>query len=413
MRVIGYGICGPGEAKRYMRETLEEFARLCDEVMILCNNTHPDEEDAMIEEFGFHMVQDTREWGKLQWKIKEDFVSNHVSKIARPGDVMVCLDMDERFDRFMTKEWLLTMPFDAYKVFVVDLWNDPEHYKPESCFWNTRIWRWIGNTEWVRKPVHCGLAPRWANAYNRYAPFLLIHKGLMAKEDRERKIKRYEKYDPHAVHLAKPYYAMLHSDRADPFDEDALHETIATEVATYKQSKPRSTPTMANKKGRFAYVKNPGGNVYDIPEAQLQETLKRPGFEFIGWADDAAAEMEELFSEDGEEVSRKDGVVFRDRVGKDAIQKRRERAFGTGSYQRGAADEKAEVDELNKRDDEALETAADTEAINAAEKHDAVVEDADTAPEPEVPATEPVEAVEAPPAPAPKKATAKKAAKKK
>lgn len=332
MKIIGYGICGPGEASRYMRETMEEFKRLCDKTIILVNARPEDavEEIRLINEFGFGWVGDTREWGKMQWKIKQDFIKQTISKGAQAGDIMIALDMDERFDKHLTREWLMKMEYDAPKIFVVDLWNDPEHYKPESCFWNTRIWRWNGDTEWIAKPVHCGLAPRWAVAYNRYAPFLLIHKGLMAKEDRARKIERYAKYDPHAQHLGKPYYAMLHSDTAEPFDEEALHATIAKEVATYKQTKPRNSTTMATPKGRYAYVQNPVGVVIDIPEKQLAETLKRGGFSFVGWADEAEKEMEEMFAED------EGGLPP---------------PPSTGSYQRPMADEKDEVDARNAVDD--------------------------------------------------------------
>lgn len=344
-KIIGYGICGPGEAGRFMRETLEEFKRLCDETVIMLNGatlTELQPEIALLKEYGIPYRHDQREWGRMQWKIKEDFLSFHISKLALEGDVMVCLDMDERFDRHMSREWLLAMPFDAYKVFIVDLWNDPEHYKPESCFWNTRIWRWTGNIEWIRKPVHCGLAPRWAVAYNRYAPFLLIHKGLMLRATRQRKIERYEKYDPNARHLGKPYYAMLHSDTAEPFDEERLHSTIENEVATYKQTKPRSLPLMANPKGRFAYVRNPGGMTVDIPEKQLAETLKRGGFTFLGWADEADKEMEEMFAEEeAENTSPNPGAAPVDASG----QARRE-----GSYQRPMADEAAELAMLNGRD---------------------------------------------------------------
>lgn len=322
-RIIGYGICGPEEAGRYMKETLEEFKRLCDDVIICINaptGIETESETLLIDEYGFRRVQNSAEWGRFQWKIKQEFVQDYVSKLVQPGDVMVCLDMDERFDKHITRDWLLQMPFDAYKVFVVDLWNDAQHYKPESCFWNTRIWRWTGNTEWTPKPLHCGLAPRWAAAYNRYAPFLLIHKGLMLKEDRARKIARYEKYDPHAKHLARPFYAMLHSDSAKDFDEESLHAIIEDEVKTYKQTRPRALPPMSQPKGRFAYVTNPGGMTIDIPEKQLAETLKRKGFTFVGWADDAEEALEEMFAD---EVPR-----------------------GEGNYQRSMDDEQQEVTDL-------------------------------------------------------------------
>lgn len=293
MKIIGYGICGEGESTRYMRETLDCFKRLCDEVIILCNNAGIAEQK-LIEEYGFRWTSDRRQWGALQWRIKQDFLERDLTKIAEPGDMMVCLDMDEVLDPHLTREWLLEAPLDAYHVFVVDLWNDPEHYKPESCFWNVRLWRWNGDMKFKEKPVHCGLAPEWAYRYHRHAPFLLKHYGLMLQADRERKIKRYERYDPHAEHLDRKYYDMLKETSAKPFDQEALHETIAKEVETYKQTKPREM-AQPKPKDRFAYVKNPSGVVIDIPERHVKETLARPGFEFVGWADEAQDEIEEMF----------------------------------------------------------------------------------------------------------------------
>lgn len=291
--IIGYGICGGGEANRYMEETLKEFKRLCDDTIILGNKI-TDSERSLIAKYKFKLVEDDREWGKLQWKMKQDFIERHVSKLVKEGDMLVCLDMDEVFCDHLTREWIEKAPLDAYHVFVVDLWNDEEHYKPESCFWNVRIWRWNGETKFKDKPVHCGLAPQWAYHYHRFAPFILKHYGLMKKEDRERKIKRYNKYDPKAQHLDRKYYDMLMSDRAKDFLPNTLCKQIEKEVETYKQTKPQSR-NMAKEKMRYAYVKNPHGVVVDIPERDLQMTLKRRGFEFVGYADDLKDELHDLF----------------------------------------------------------------------------------------------------------------------
>lgn len=331
-KVIGYGICGPGEANRYMRETLDCFKRLCDEVIILCNNCDQAELN-LIDEYGFKRVNDRREWGTHQWRIKQDFIERDIKQMANEGDVLVCLDMDEVLSERCTKEWLMEAPLDAYHVFIVDLWNDPQHVKLESCFWNVRIWKWNGETKFKAKPVHCGLAPEWTYHYHRHAPFLLLHKGLMAKEDRLRKIKRYEKYDPHAEHLDKRYYDMLKSDTARPFDEEAIANQIAEEVATYNQSKPRRD-MVKKPKERFAYVKNPHGQTVDIPERHLNQTLARKGFEFVGWADEDQEEIESMF-EDDEEVG---SVPVYD-------------PHPQGSYQRPAQEEKQELEELNTKAD--------------------------------------------------------------
>lgn len=305
MKVVGYGICGPGEASRYMRETLDDFKRLCD-VVVICVNvpdgyTYEDLKPEMdlIKEYGFKQFIDHREWGKMQWKIKQDFLKTEVSRYADESDMVVCLDMDETLDRRLTKQWLLEAELDAYHVFVIDLWNDREHYKPKSCFWNVRIFRWNGDVEFKQKALHCGLAPAWAYYYHRFAPFLLLHKGLMAKSDRERKIARYDKYDPNAQYMAKEYYDLLRSDTAEPFDEEELHATISEEVATYKQSRPRGPSIYMNKKAeRFAYFRNAAGFTLDVPERHVEVTKKQPGMTFVGWADDAAKEIEELFEDD-------------------------------------------------------------------------------------------------------------------
>lgn len=299
-KVIGYGICGPGEAGRYMRDTMECFKRLCDEVIILCNNCDQAELN-LIDEYGFKRVNDRREWGTHQWRIKQDFIERDIKQTANEGDVLVCLDMDEVLSERCTKEWLMEAPLDAYHVFIVDLWNDPQHFKMESCFWNVRIWKWNGETKYKAKPVHCGLAPEWTYHYHRHAPFLLLHKGLMAREDRQRKIKRYEKYDPHAEHLAREYYDMLRSDTARPFDEAALSKQIEQEVATYNQSKPKQAMVQKPKE-RYAYVRNPHGVVVDIPEKHLAMTMKQKGFEFVNWADEVQDEIEAMFEDDEEET---------------------------------------------------------------------------------------------------------------
>lgn len=289
---LGYGIVGGGESQRYMRRTLEEFKRLCDFTILLGNNITDNERD-LIKEYGFKLVEDNREWGLLQWKIKKDFIENHVSKLVDNGDMLVCLDMDEVFCEHLTKQWIETAPLDAYHVFVVDLWNDEEHYKVESCFWNVRIWRWNGETKFKQKPVHCGLAPEWTYHYHRHAPFILKHYGLMKPQDRLKKVARYEKYDPTAKYLDPNFYEMLKTNSSKPFTEDEICSKIEKEVADYKQTKPK---IMEEKiKARFAYIKNSAGMVLDIPERDLEQTLKQPGMSFVGWADDIEKEMEDLF----------------------------------------------------------------------------------------------------------------------
>lgn len=279
--IVGYGIAGPGEAGRYMRRTLDEFKRLCDTTIILGNNITQAERD-LIAEYGFKLVEDNREWGIHQWRIKEDFINNHVAQSGiREKDMLVCLDMDEIFSDNLTKQWIEKAPLDAYHCFIINFWNDEQHYKKEASFWNVRIWRWNGVTKWKEKPVHCGLAPEWAYHYHRFAPVLLKHYGLMNRDDRQKKIARYEKYDPTAKHMDRRFYKMLGEDTAEEYNESIVLAAIEKEVATYQQTKPKKL--VVNEQKRYAYVMTPFGKIVDIPEKDLSETLRRKGFSFVEW----------------------------------------------------------------------------------------------------------------------------------
>ena len=263
MRIVGYGLCTKGESDRYMRATLDEFKRLCDDTIILCNNAGP-KEKKLIKEYGFKTVEDNREWGTNQWRIKQDFVENHVSKLN--PDWCISLDMDEtlngltrsRFEEYANKLW-------AMHVFVVNLWNDG--YKFRRCFWNVRAWKWTGETEFEQKPLHCGLAPKWAYYINQYAPFLLLHYGLKKKEDRLAKVERYKQYDPTKRFTSKEYYADLLDDTCDILDLEELAKKVEQEVASYKQQ-PKSYKMAEVKK--FVFIRRPSdGQVFDVPAADV------------------------------------------------------------------------------------------------------------------------------------------------
>lgn len=276
-KIVGYGIVGPNEP--YLADTLREFARLCDDV-IICFNNPTMKERALVESFGFKHTEDVREWGVNQWKIKEDFVTKHVS-LLKP-DLCVCMDMDEVFDKNLTKDSLLKLyeePFEAFYFRIINLWDDG--YAPDRSFWNIRAWKWVDDygTRWPRKNLHCGLGPDWTWSRAYYTPYILKHYGLKDAERRELKAKRYDKYDPNAKFMSKDYYDSLRAKvRVLPFDEDALHAEVVQYVKDIKQKYVK--PNMS--KEDLVQVKIPNGEIVVIPRAKLADYVKRPGHEFVG-----------------------------------------------------------------------------------------------------------------------------------
>lgn len=273
MKIVGFGVCGKGEADRYLENTLKEFQRLCDETYIVLNNCSSKEID-LIDKYGCKMIEDNREWGKEQWKIKEEAVK----KIK--ADWFVVLDMDEVFDKNFKREELEKLckkGGTGFYFYIINLMD--EGYSPHWSFWNIRLFNGSFSRDWEKKPLHCGLAPRIAYHWGNYAPFIVKHCGLKKKEDRERKAKRYKKYDPQAKFKSKAYYDMLLSkSEIINFNENTLHSEVADEVKDYNFKKPSKIMEQTQK---FYFVKTPAGKVVDIEERYLEETLAREGFELM------------------------------------------------------------------------------------------------------------------------------------
>lgn len=211
MKIVGQLVCGPGEADHWLKETLDEFARLCDDVIVcLCNPT--EKEKRLVRKYDFRSYEDNREWGKYQPAIKTDLLK----KIHKLGaDWILVLDADETVPT-VSRETLeeLTIGRESCYFYVVNLWNDEEHYSRTLSFWNVRFYKSDASkgTQFLRKPVHCGNAPPYfytQPAKISYVPHILLHKGLMLPAARRLKAERYNIYDPRAEHKGREYYDAL------------------------------------------------------------------------------------------------------------------------------------------------------------------------------------------------------------
>jgi hypothetical protein len=214
VKIVGQLVCGPGEAKRYLKSTLDEFQRLCDDVIVATCNAHR-EDIKLIEKYDFRHYEDNREWGYHQPSIKTDLVRRIQSLKA---DWILALDADETVPT-VTRQVLgeIGLQREAAQFYVVNLWNDEQHYMRSMAFWNVRFYKADPSkgVQFLRKPVHCGNAPPYfytVPARQSYVPHILLHKGLMLPGDRERKAQRYNVYDPSAEHKGREYYDALVAD---------------------------------------------------------------------------------------------------------------------------------------------------------------------------------------------------------
>lgn len=243
-RIIGVAVCGAGEADRYMDRTMKEFKRLCDEVLIVTNHA-TQKEINLIEDNGFRHYSDEREWGKEQPNIKTDLLKN--CSDLNP-DWIVALDMDEVFAPEVTREVLDDLSKRgeyAWKFMVVNLYNDEQHFahdKGIQRFWNVRFYKYMPELglQFLRRSLHCGLGPPYAYSLAWHAPYYLLHYGLMKKEDRQRKVERYQKYDPNAKFKGKDYYDDLSRDLImRPLNTEKILKQLTESVDCRKRTPPK------------------------------------------------------------------------------------------------------------------------------------------------------------------------------
>ncbi len=255
MKIVGIGVCGPGEADRYLNETLDEFKRLCDDVIIAtCQSTQ--KERSLIAAHGFRQYEDDREWGKEQPNIKTDLLTK-AGELS--PDWIIALDMDEKFAPEFTRqeaERLASGDEVSWHFRVVNLYNDREHFAHDvgiQQFWNVRFFKFLPEhgLQYQRKNLHCGLAPPFFYQYAWHAPFYLEHLGLMKPEDRARKAERYKKYDPRKIWKGGEYYNDLERDlRMHEFDRAALLRKLREVPDTQPRELPHSHPNSKRSKAK-------------------------------------------------------------------------------------------------------------------------------------------------------------------
>ncbi len=284
MKIIGAGLCGPGEAEGHLSKALLSLKGLCDDVVIGTNRV-AEAEMNMLTGMRVKWYRDDREWGLHQRAMKEDLARRVAS--MRP-DWVLMLDMDEEVAPSLTRdklEEIANRGAVAWNFYLVDLWDDSRHYRPELCFWRTHFYKCSPDLgfDYQHGGFDPGLVPEWAGTHANHAPFIVRHYGLIKPGARRRRLARYQKYDPDSVKLPVEYYQALADDEPGQFyNEEALLERVQKDVASMKEPIKKVTPKNMQK---FHYIRHKKtGVVIDVPDRTLAETLKRGEHEYVSEA---------------------------------------------------------------------------------------------------------------------------------
>lgn len=271
-KFFGIMVVGPGEADRYLALSLSNLRSLTDDGLIVLNNVD-EKTRQMVERSGFRSYSDDREWGLHQPLIKEELVRRAYS---HRHDWIVAIDADEVLEVTREQlEGLADIGETSWYFYVTQLWDDEEHWKPELSFWNVRMFASrpdLGH-DFEHRPLHCGLAPKWAYHYAWYAPYLLTHRGLMDQKNRLRKAERYKMYDPVGRWKPLNWYRWLESKQAgEGLDRQKIIDQVTQEFVLKRERRPEVH--MANNR-TFVFLQRDDGSVIDVPEKSVAETLRR------------------------------------------------------------------------------------------------------------------------------------------
>lgn len=216
MKFASFMVVGPGEGDRWLEQSLKQL--WVDNICICLNNADQKTRD-IAKKYAHLLVEDNREWGKEQWRIKQDFLTKIIEQIK--PDWVWTLDCDEIFDSKFTRqeaERLASGKDVAFYFWCLQLWNQDDMVRVDLSFPNIRFYKIVPDLGlyFQATALHCGLAPRYAYQLGSQSQFYFKHYGLMKFEDRKRKVERYAKYDPQEKYKGHSWYGALKNESINP-----------------------------------------------------------------------------------------------------------------------------------------------------------------------------------------------------
>lgn len=160
-----------------------------------------------------------------QW----DEVANHRllvdAAVRRGAEWAICIDGDERLEREFREraERVIhrgsRLGFSAYRVRFFELWETPAEYRVDGIWGRksaARLFRVRSDHAFDARPLHANKAPLQARRLGRRLPLAdlnLYHLGMLRRDDRLDRRRRYELADPDARWQPRVGYDYLTDER--------------------------------------------------------------------------------------------------------------------------------------------------------------------------------------------------------
>jgi len=290
MKIYGMLVCGKGEARRYLKRTLTKLSELCDKIFIWGDGCEKETIDLCLSFPKVRFFLSEPLWQKgYQPYIKENLLS--IIYKENP-DWIICCDADEEFDKTFTRETAehyAKLGGIAYYFLMITLWDSEKTFRKDGgwVFWNVRMFKARKDLpiNYLKTPVHCGLAPKWAYEYGVQIPHLVKHYGYLKKEDRIKKAEMYKKLDPEQRFQSPSWYkSFFEKPMLKKFDEEKFLQHLKAQFSKKEiLTEIEQKVIIKEKNMKYYAVRNTKtGLLFEVPEKILEYVKKQPDIEVIG-----------------------------------------------------------------------------------------------------------------------------------
>ena len=236
MKIIGIICVGPREYERYLEETLKDKTKLCDKIIVLGDGLKEKRTLKLCQKFNNVEYYETSKklFNTEQWKLKQTAL--WLAREYNP-DWILAFDADELMDYRINRQELEKMAsrnVNSYWFRFVHLWNDRNHYRTDYGWRGLDkiiFYRYRPEEEqkFVKRALHCGLAPKYAHKNSEASGYIVKHLGYMKPAHRPAKVRRYQKYDPIGFYKPLKWYRSIKNEGdIKVFNEQEFVKTIST-----------------------------------------------------------------------------------------------------------------------------------------------------------------------------------------
>lgn len=199
MRCIA-AVLARNEADRYLKPVIESLQHVCDDILLLDDNS-TDDTGRVAAEMGVivHRRTGAPMWGQESsaraelWELGSELAGDGWLLIADADQILVAPQTDWQV---MLRSWNV----DSWAFPLFDCWDTPNQYRADGYWRGYQLARpWLfrpsatPNPVWNSRGIHTGHAPMNALGAPGIAPKSVYwkHLGWMKAEDRQEKLARY------------------------------------------------------------------------------------------------------------------------------------------------------------------------------------------------------------------------------